>query len=180
MTDEPDQPDQPTPRARVAPPLDGDLVRWVLAGVLVVGIALLSGVTALRWIGDDDPRLDDAPVSVGEEAAQQFFSLDHRTLDEDIDEVLSSATGDFEQQYEKESADLRKAVVDQRLVLTATVPESGAAVEYLGDDEAWILVSVDVHTESRGGTPQDSRYRTRVVLEKTDDRWLVARLEQVG
>ena len=74
----------------------------------------------------------------------------------------------------------RKAVEDKKLVLTARVPDDGAAVEYLGKDSVWVLVSVDVHTESAGAAAQDSRYRTRVVLDKAGDRWLVSRLERVG
>ena len=97
-----------------------------------------------------------------------------------MDKVRSRATGEFEEQYEKQSADLRKAVQQKKLVLTARVPDDGAAVEYLGKDSAWVLVSVDVHTESAGSSPEDSRYRTRVVLDKDGDDWLVSRLERVG
>ena len=81
---------------------------------------------------------------------------------------------------EARTADLRKAVQQKKLVLTARVPDDGAAVEYLGKDSAWVLVSVDVHTESAGSSPEDSRYRTRVVLDKDGDDWLVSRLERVG
>ena len=153
---------------------------WLVA---LVALACLVGFTVAgidAWRDRQSADLDRAPVSVAEDVARDFFSLDHRTLDKDMDKVLARATGEFEAQYEKQSADLRKAVEEKKLVLTARVPDDGAAVEYVGKDSAWVLVSVDVHTESAGSAAQDSRYRTRVVLDKSGDRWLVSRLERVG
>jgi Mce-associated membrane protein len=155
-------------------------VTWVVA---VVALACTVGfaVAALgAWRERQARDLDRAPVDVAEDVSRDFFSLDHRTLKADMDKVLSRATGEFEAQYQKQSAGLRKAVQQKKLVLTARVPDDGAAVEYLGEDSAWVLVSVDVHTESAGASPEDSRYRTRVVLDKSGDRWLVSRLERVG
>ena len=156
------------------------LATWLVA---LVALACLVGFTVAAvgaWRDRQAGSLDRAPVAVAEEVASDFFSLDHRTLAEDMDKVLSRATGEFEAQYEKQSADLRKAVRQKKLVLTARVPDDGAAVEYLNEDSAWVLVSVDVHTESAGQAAQDSRYRTRVVLDRAGDRWLVSRLERVG
>ncbi len=156
------------------------LVTWVVA---VVALACLVGFAVASvgaWRDRQAADLDRAPVDVAEDVARDFFSLDHRTLKADMDKVLSRATGEFEAQYEKQSADLRAAVEQKKLVLTARVADDGAAVEYLGEDSAWVLVSVDVHTESSGAPAQDSRYRTRVVLDRNGDRWLVSRLERVG
>lgn len=156
------------------------LVTWVVA---VVALACVVGFGWAAWGAWQDRHvqdLDRAPVEAAENVSRAFFSLDHRTLKEDMDKVLAQSTGEFEQQYEKQSADLRKAVQQKKLVLTARVPEDGAAVEYIGKDSVWVLVSVDVHTESAGAAPQDSRYRTRVVLDKDGDRWLASRLERVG
>ncbi len=156
------------------------LVTWVVGVVTLVCAAGFAVATVAAWRDREARSLDRAPVDVAEEVARDFFSLDHRTLADDMDKVLSRATGEFEAQYEKQSADLRRAVRQKKLVLTARVPDDGAAVEHLGKDSAWVLVSVDVHTESAGATAQDSRYRTRVVLDHDGDRWLVSRLERVG
>jgi Mce-associated membrane protein len=156
------------------------LVTWVVA---VVALACVAGFGWAAWGAWQDQQgqdLDRAPVGAAEKVARDFFSLDHRTLDKDMDKVRAQATGEFEQQYEKQSADLRKAVEQKKLVLTARVPDDGSAVEYLGEDSVWVLVSVDVHTESASAAPQDSRYRTRVVLDRDGDEWLVSRLERVG
>jgi len=153
---------------------------WLVPAVLVALIAVVAVLSVQRWQDRTAARLEDAPASVGEAAARDFFTLDHRTIDEDIARVRASATGEFAAQYEEQAAELQQSVREKQLVLTATVPESGTALEYLGDDQAWVLVSVDVHTVGAGGVSDDGRYRTRVVLERVDDRWLVSRLEQVG
>jgi hypothetical protein len=156
------------------------LVTWVVALVALVCIVGFAVAAVVAWRDRHAGGLDQAPVDVAEDVSRDFFSLDHRTLAADMDKVRSRATGEFEAQYEKQSAGLRRAVQQKKLVLTARVPDDGAAVEYLGEDSAWVLVSVDVHTESAGSSPEDSRYRTRVVLDKQGDRWLVSRLERVG
>ena len=156
------------------------LVTWVVALVALACVVGFAVAAYGAWQDRQAADLDRAPVDVAEGVARDFFSLDHRTLKADMDKVLAHATGEFEAQYEKQSADLRRAVQQKKLVLTARVPDDGAAVEYLGKDSAWVLVSVDVHTESAGSSPEDSRYRTRVVLDKQGDRWLVSRLERVG
>jgi Mce-associated membrane protein len=155
-------------------------VTWVVALVALACTVGFSVAAVDAWRERNASELDRAPVDVAEDVARDFFSLDHRTLKADMAKVRSRATGEFEAQYQKQSADLRKAVEQKKLVLTARVPDDGAAVEYLGKDSAWVLVSVDVHTESSGSSPEDSRYRTRVVLDKDGDDWLVSRLERVG
>lgn len=157
-------------------------VTWALALVLVAGVIALAVVDVRRWQarGDRAAGLGDAPVEVANAAARDFFSLDHRHIDRDITRVQDAATGSFAAQYRKQAAALRKSVLAKELVLTATVADDGTAVEYVAPDEAWVLVPVDVHTTAGGRATVDTRYRTRVVLEKVDGQWRVSRLERVG
>jgi len=157
------------------------LVSWVAGLALLAGIVAGAAVAVHRWQeAGAGSSLDDAPVGTAQEAARAFFTLDHRSLGDDLQHVLGYGTDGFRARYRQQSADLRRAVLEKRLVLSASVPESGTAVEYLTDDQAWVLVAVDVHTQARGTAASDSRYRTRVVLERDGERWLVSRLEQVG
>ncbi|WP_370248963.1 hypothetical protein [Nocardioides sp.] len=158
---------------------------WWLVAVLVV-VVLAAGVTALGALrGSDDtaPARGDLaaqPTDVAVTAARDFFTLDHRTLEDDLARVAAQATGEFAAQYARQREELARSVREGRLVITADVPESGVAVEHATADEVWVLVAVDVHTEPEG---TDSRYRTRVVLVPAPEGaagWRVARLEQVG
>ncbi len=173
MTGQHEAASTPTERRRA-------LAAWLLVAALAVAVVVV-GLAALDRTRDDEPAgLADVPVEVAQDAARNFFTLDHRTLDDDIDRVLAMATGDFLEQYESQSADLRETVAEKLLAISATVPEIGTAVEHVADDEVWVLVPVDVHTEQDGAPTEDVRYRTRVVLTRADDGWLVSRLEQVG
>lgn len=148
--------------------------------VVLMAVLVLQRATAADAAGD---ALADAPVELGAEVATDFFTLDHRTLDDDTARVLALATGEFEAQYRKQTETLTASVRDRELVLTASVPDGGAALEYLTGDQAWVLVSVDVHTEGKDGYVDDGRYRTRVVLRRDESSargWFVSRLEQVG
>ena len=157
------------------------LLTWLLPVVLLAATVLVGVLAVQRWQDRAGDTLADAPVDVGADIASDFFTLDYRTLEADSAKVLDRATGEFKAQYRTESSSLQASVKEKQLVLTASVPESGSALEYLAGDEAWVLVAVDVHTEGAGGLSEETRYRTRVVLERSeDDEWLVARLEQVG
>ncbi|CAB4734705.1 MAG: hypothetical protein F2667_14750 [Actinobacteria bacterium] len=156
------------------------LASWLLPAVLVVVLAALVATSARLWSERGDDGLDAGAVAVARQAATNFFSLDHRHIDDDVQRMLDLATGDFADSYDEQSAALRTAVVDKQLVVTASLPEGGTATEYLGGDTAQVLVAVDVRTRARGGAVEDTRYRTRVVLTRVDDGWLVSGFEQVG
>lgn len=156
----------------------------VAYGVAVVALsaALVALVVlTVRWHAESDgPALDDAPTARAREAAEDFFDLDHRTLEKDVERFLTLATSRFAEEYRTESADLRAAVEQRRLTMTPAVPRDGTALEYLGADAAQVLVGVDVTTTARDGRSQDARYRVRVRLERVEGEWRVAGLEQVG
>ena len=160
--------------------------------LLVAVVVALAAVLALVWPGDlasrlpwggqDDPSAE-APIGVAEDAALAFFTLDHRRLDEDRARLLALTTDAFADTYQEESEALRQQVEEQRMVLTASVPQAGTAVESLSEDDATVLVAVDVRTRAKGGAEGDERYRTRlhlVVDEAAPEGWLVDRVEQVA
>ena len=154
-------------------------MRRVLVPVaLLLVLAGLLTTSALLWL-DDREAVDQGALVAGRQGAVSFFSLDYRHADEDVDRVLSQATGEFKKEYAKKRDEVVVGVEDKQLVVSATVPEGGLALEYLVDDEAKVLVAVDVNTQSPDGA-EDARYRTRVELRKVDGRWLVAGVEQVG
>jgi len=151
------------------------LLTLALAVLLVV---LLATAGVLWWRQRDDPTA--AVVTSARTAAETFFDLDHASIDDDLDAMAALATGDFASAYGKERERLAEQVRSKKLVITAQVPESGTAVEYLHDDDAQVLVAVAATTTGQGGAAQTARYRMRVVLVHTDGRWLVSDLEQVG
>jgi len=149
-----------------------------VAGVLAVGLAGTAAFLELR----SDDGVDPGMVVVARQEATNFFSLDHRHADEDVDRVLALATGTFKKEYAAQRKQIVDGVTEKKLVVTADIPDDGAAVEFYDDDEARMLVAVDVTTTGASSTsePTENRYRTRVLLTKVGDKWLVSGLNQVG
>ena len=146
--------------------------------LLAALIVLLLATATVLWLRD---RRDVGAgmVAVATQEARNFFSLDYRRADEDVDRVLALATGDFAEQYAAKRDEVVAGVEKAKLVVTATVPEEGTAVEYAAEDRGQVLVAVDVSSRSTSGA-EDARYRTRIELTKVDGSWLVSDVEQVG
>lgn len=147
--------------------------------VLVALVIALLGVTTSGCSrGHDDPS---AGVLVAAKLeAKYFFSLDYRHADADVDHVLALATGKFKTDYAARRKEVVDGVVKKKLVVTATVLQDGAALEYLQGNHGQVLVAVDVTTTTSNGASTVNRYRARVFLTRVKDRWLVSDLNQVG
>jgi Mce-associated membrane protein len=115
---------------------------------------------------------------VAAQEARNFFTLNHTSVERDVDRVLALATGEFKKEY----ASRRKVIVQdvraRKLQVVATLPANAAAVEYLSGSQARVLVAVDAHTRTSGESV-GKRFRSRVTLRKVDGAWLVAKFEQV-
>lgn len=155
------------------------VLSWILPGVLLALVAGLVVAIAVAVLDEDD-GIDPAMVVVARQQAINFFSLDYRRADEDVDRVLALATGSFKEEYAARRREIVAGVTEKKLVVTAAIPDDGAAVEFYDRDEARVLVSVDVTTGSGAAEPTENRYRTRVLLERVGGQWLVSGLNQVG
>jgi hypothetical protein len=155
--------------------------RWFL--VALVAVVLLVAAAAVTWVvrssGDDD-AVDAGVLVAARQEAKNFFTLDYRHPDEDVDRVLALATGTFKKEYASRRDEVVDGVKEKKLVVSADIPQDGVAVEFVDDDRARVLVAVDVTTETTAGAATENRYRTRVLLTRVGDRWLVSGLNQVG
>jgi Mce-associated membrane protein len=155
--------------------------RWhrvvpVMLSVVLVGLLAASGW--LWWSGRQ--VLDDAPVAVARQEAQNFFSLSYHQAPADTARVLDLATGAFKQQYTAQQTSVQQGLISKALTLTAQVPDNGTAIEYEHGDSAQVLVAVNATTTTTDGKNQVNRYRVRVDLTREQDRWLVSAFNQVG
>lgn len=161
-------------------PSDPSLLPWLLTAFLTVILIALVTASVLLWRANQPREDDDGAVAVAEDAVKRFFSLDHRDPEGSIDRVLAVATGDFEDDYESKRDELVKNLVEKKLTQEATIPEEGAALAYLSEDEAQVLVAANVVTSAAAGGSEEERHRTLVTLEWVDDAWLVSDLNAVG
>ena len=152
---------------------------WTVPAVLAVLVLGLLGTSGVIWSNrgrDTDPGM----LVAAQLQAKNFFSLDYRHAEKDVDRVLALATGKFKREYAARSKEVVDGVTEKKLVVTATIPEDGAAVELVDGDHGRVLVAVDVSTAPVGGASTQNRYRTRIFLTKVHGRWLVSDLTQVG
>lgn len=146
----------------------------------LVAVAVVALVVILLTGSDEEEGGDASLMVTARDGATAFFSLDYRRADKDVDAVLALSTGTFKKEYAARRQEIIDGVVEKKLVVTASIPEDGAAVEFLDETKAQVLVAVDVTTATSGGESTRNRYRARVLLTRTDDRWLVSGLNQVG
>ncbi|HWI43788.1 MAG TPA: hypothetical protein VNS81_09215 [Nocardioides sp.] len=175
-----------TPRSaallpRLAPRLV-PLVLVVLLGGLLAAVAMVDRHDGVRaWaFWEAGGQWDDGGLAVAREEVVNFFDLDHRRIDDDVAQVLSLATGDFAKEYAAKRKVLVATVKEKQVVWTASIPDGGAAVEYVDGDRAAVLVAVDVEKSLAGAPPAPERDRVRVVLRLVDDTWLVSDFREVG
>jgi Mce-associated membrane protein len=168
--------DRPKRRARIP--------AWTLPiGVpllLVVVLVALLSTSAWFWSNGRSDEGQPAAVTAGRTAAVTFFSLDHDHPGANIEKLLRSSTGSFRSEYAAQRSRLEKEVQSKQLAVTAKVADNGTAVEFFSARRAQVLVAVDTTTTLPGGRSEKASYRTRVVLSRVGERWLVAGLEQVG
>ncbi len=174
VADPPGEDDRPvTPRRSWREP--GNIV----VALLVAALVALLGTSAYLW-QERRAELDQGAVEVARQHAESFFSLDHRDPDNSIDAMLALSTDEFQEKYEARRDQMVAQLEQKQVVATASVPEDGAAVEYLHGDRAEVLVAVDVTTASRSQGSETQRYRARVELSRVDGEWLVSAINQVG
>lgn len=164
---------------------------WFLPSLLSLLLAALLVTSAVLWVGRDDTVVRDdavgapAGASVGmvvaaKQGATSFFSLDYRHVQDDVDAVIASATGDFKTEYAEQSAGVVADVTAKKLVTEAVVPDDGVAVEYAHGDDGQVLVAVDVTKTQGSAEPSVQRTRARITLERVGGTWLVANIQEVG
>lgn len=151
---------------------------WIVPGVLAV---LVLTLLATSYLQRPSGREADAGMLVSARLeATNFFSLDYRHADADVDRVLALATGKFKTEYSSRRKEVIDGVTGKKLVVTASIPEQGVAVELVDGNRGRVLVAVDVTTGTGTGATTENRYRARLLLTRVKGHWLVSDLNQVG
>jgi Mce-associated membrane protein len=157
----------------------GGRIPWHRILRIVLGVALAAFIGTAAWLWwDDRASVDGGAVAVARQQAINFFSLDHRHIDDDLDRVLALSTGEFKDQYAKERDRIEKSATKRKVVITANVADDAVALEYQHGDRAQALVAIDAVAGGKN-EPQTHRYRVRMNLRHVDGEWLVSDIKQV-
>nr|WP_235570921.1 hypothetical protein [Mycobacterium sp. Root265] len=167
---EPESPEQPAPTRRR---------RVLVAAVIAVFVALVAVSGVLGWllwqshqVTQAEQQARDAAVSY----AQVLTSIDSNKVDENFDQVLAGATGEFKDMYSESSVQLRQLLIDNKATAHGVVVES--AVQSATKDNVVVLLFVDQSVANASvPDPRLDRSRIKMTMEKVDGHWRAAKVE---
>lgn len=153
----------------------------LLAACAVLVVALAAAVVGgYRWYGDralDDAH--DAALAAARQTAVNFVSVSASSVDRDLQRIVAGATGEFKDEFVRGQAQVRAAIVENKVESAGTVLRAGLVS---GDRRsAVVLVAVDAtvkNAKAPDGRP--SHYRIQVDVTRDGGAWLVSRLQFVG
>ncbi|MDO3399283.1 hypothetical protein QWI29_04510 [Mycolicibacterium neoaurum] len=153
--------------------------RWVGAVIAVVSVALLGLSGFLGWLVWQDHRVDLAAQQARDAAAsyaQILTSIDADKVDENFDQVLAGATGEFKDMYSQSSMQLRQLLIDNKAAAHGVVVET--AVQSATPDTVVVLLFVDQSvTNATVPDPRIDRSRIKMTMQKVDGQWRAANIE---
>ena len=151
-----------------------------LLGLGVVGAVVAVVVLSLRLQdANDASQQREEILQAARQQGINLTTLDHRSVDEDVERVLASATGTFKEEFAAGTKDLTDLVVENEAVSTGEVLEAGIVTA--DSDSARVLVVVDsTVSNSATGEEQVRHYRMQLDLALSGSRWLTSDLEFVG
>ncbi len=157
--------------------------RLLAGGLAVVLIAALvaTGLLARSWY--DQRQLDgarDGALAAARQTTVNFVSISAATVDRDLKRISDGATGQFKDEFAHDTAQVRAAVVTNKVDSRGTILR--AAVVSANLRSAVVLVAIDA-TVKNTSAPDGrlSHYRIQVKLSRgASGRWLVSQLQFVG
>ncbi|MDO3638534.1 YfgM family protein [Mycolicibacterium arseniciresistens] len=152
----------------------------LLAGAAAaVVVASLAGCGYLGWTVWQDRATTRAGEQAREAAvayAQVLTSIDANKVDENFDQVLGGATGEFKDMYSQSSMQLRQLLIDNKATAHGVVLES--AVQSQSKDRVVVLLFVDQSvTNTSMPDPRIDRSRIKMTMEHVDGAWRTGKVE---
>ncbi len=158
----------------------GGVRRWALVGGLAAMFGgLLAGTGILGWQVFDQHQIDTAREDAQRAAvsyAQVLTSIDSDKVDENFQQVLDGATGEFKDMYSQSSVELRQLLIENKATAHGVVVDS--AVQSATKNTAVVLLFVDQSvSNTKLPDPRIDRSRMKMTLEKVDGRWRASKVE---
>ncbi|MEV1333259.1 hypothetical protein AB0J20_27210 [Micromonospora costi] len=159
--------------------------RRALAGLLVVLLAAAlagAGVYGHRWyVARITEQARQGALAAARQASVNFVSVSAASVDRDLQRITAGATGEFRDEFSRGQAQVRTAVVENKVDSKGTVLRAGLVS---GDRRrAVALVAVDAtvkNVKAPQGRPSHYRIQLDLVRDRDSGDWLVAKLQFVG
>jgi Mce-associated membrane protein len=146
-------------------------------GVLVIALLVASGFLGWKlWQQDQVIRAGQDAQQAAVRYAQILTSIDTSKVDENFNQVLEGATGEFKDMYSQSSMQLRQLLIDNKASAHGVVLDS--AVQSATKDKVVVLLFVDQSVSNTNvPDPRIDRSRIKMTMEKVDDRWRASKVE---
>lgn len=142
--------------------------------LLVIAVAVGTWASYGYWQDKQAESAREDSLVVARRAAEGMFGYNYRTIDDQMVKVSGDMTDDFKEDWKKVTDTvLAPGAKEKELVVQATVVGSGVIKSEADRAEVMIFLN----QKSTGKDPAKGTVdasRLRVLLEKQDDRWLVA------
>lgn len=153
--------------------------RLLIGGValLLVGGLASSGFLGWQlWQANQVTRAGQEAQAAAVQYAQVLTSIDSAKVDENFNQVLDGATGEFKDMYSQSSMQLRQLLIDNKATAHGVVVES--AIQSESKDKVVVLLFVDQSVaNSAAPDPRIDRSRVKMTMEHVDGRWRASKVE---
>ncbi|MEV0335837.1 hypothetical protein [Nocardia sp. NPDC050717] len=166
--------DDPAPRKR------GTVLALAAAIVLVLALVVGAGFAAFTaYSVNKDEDLRAQYTETARQAVLNLTTIRAQTAKEDIDRILSVASGDFKTEFDGRVDPFMEVVKQANVVSTGEVVESGIVTA--DAESAQVLVAAKQTVSNNGSPePQSRQYRFRVTVTNADSGMTVSKVEFVG
>ncbi|MGS2808341.1 hypothetical protein [Nocardia sp. MW-W600-9] len=163
-----------------APRSGARILALVAASVLVLALVVGAGFAAFTaYSVNKDEDLRAQYTETARQAVLNLTTIRADTAKEDIDRILSVASGDFKTEFDGRVDPFMEVVKQANVVSTGEVVESGIVTA--DDESAQVLVAAKQMVSNNGSPePQSRQYRFRVTVSNADSGMTVSKVEFVG
>ncbi|WP_319434866.1 DUF3329 domain-containing protein [Mycobacterium sp. RTGN5] len=153
------------------------LVRRGLVWALIVGLLGASGFLGWQvWQQREIAAASREAQQAAVHYAQILTSIDSNNVDQNFNEVLNGATGEFKDMYSRSSSQLRQLLVDNKATARGVVIDS--AVKSASKNQVVVLMFVDqTVANSAAPDPRIDRSRVKMTMDKVDGSWRASKVE---
>jgi Mce-associated membrane protein len=168
------------PAADAAPISRRRLLRRVAAAATaLVFVAALAATAYLGWQlkqRNDTAAAGRAALAVAQSYAVTLTSVDTNTIDQNFNQVLNGATGEFKDMYSQSAAQLRQVLIDNKAMSKGTVVD--AAIKSATKTKVEVLLFIDQSISNVvNPQPRIDRSRVAMTMELVDNHWLASKVD---
>jgi Mce-associated membrane protein len=149
------------------------------AAAALVFVAALMVAGYLGWQlkqHNDTAAAGRVALAVAQSYAVTLTSVDTNNIDQNFNQVLNGATGEFKDMYSQSAAQLRQVLIDNKAMSKGTVVD--AAIKSVTKTKVEVLLFIDQSISNVvNPQPRIDRSRVAMTMELVDNHWLASKVD---